>query len=96
MNMQVFAIAKVLGWGPPEADPKSSSQKQTEVTSEMVRCSLEPENPTKSGKSRGSNVRVHFKDTCETAHAIKGMHIRKDTKNLKDVTVQKRHVPFCP
>uniref|UniRef100_A0A8C9LUA0 Large ribosomal subunit protein uL22 n=1 Tax=Piliocolobus tephrosceles TaxID=591936 RepID=A0A8C9LUA0_9PRIM len=27
----------------------------------MVRYSLDPENPTKSCKSRGSNLRVHFK-----------------------------------
>ncbi|KAI4542921.1 hypothetical protein MG293_007047 [Ovis ammon polii] len=37
----------------------------------MVRYSLDPENPTKSCKSRGSNVRVHFKNTRETAQAIK-------------------------
>uniref|UniRef100_A0A8I5ZRW8 Large ribosomal subunit protein uL22 n=1 Tax=Rattus norvegicus TaxID=10116 RepID=A0A8I5ZRW8_RAT len=46
----------------------------------MVRYSLDPENPTKSCKSRGSNLRVHFKNTRETAQAIKGMHIRKATK----------------
>ncbi|XP_053765624.1 60S ribosomal protein L17-like [Panthera pardus] len=60
----------------------------------MVRCSLDPENPTKSCKSRGSNLRVHFKNTRETAQAIKGMHIRKATKYLKDVTFQKQCVPF--
>ncbi|TKC49695.1 hypothetical protein EI555_016865 [Monodon monoceros] len=37
----------------------------------MVRYSLDPENPTKSCKSRGSNLRVHFKNTHETAQAIK-------------------------
>nr|XP_058135509.1 large ribosomal subunit protein uL22-like [Dasypus novemcinctus] len=31
----------------------------------------------------------------ETAQAIKGMHIRKATKNLKDVTLQKQCMPFC-
>uniref|UniRef100_A0A8I3RZN9 Large ribosomal subunit protein uL22 n=1 Tax=Canis lupus familiaris TaxID=9615 RepID=A0A8I3RZN9_CANLF len=56
----------------------------------MVRYSLDPENPTKSCKSRGSNLRVHFKNTRETAQAIKGMHIRKATKYLKDVTLQKQ------
>ena len=60
----------------------------------MVRYSLDPENPTKSCKSRGSNLRVHFKNTRETAQAIKGMHIRKATKYLKDVTLQKQCVPF--
>ena len=60
----------------------------------MVRYSLDPENPTKSCKSRGSNLRVHFKNTRETTQAIKGMHIRKATKYLKDVTLKKQRVPF--
>uniref|UniRef100_H0XKY1 Large ribosomal subunit protein uL22 n=1 Tax=Otolemur garnettii TaxID=30611 RepID=H0XKY1_OTOGA len=60
----------------------------------MVLYSLDPENPTKSCKSRGSNLHVHFKNTCETAQAIKGMHIQKATKYLKDVTLKKQCVPF--
>ena len=60
----------------------------------MVCYSLDPENPTKSCKSRGSNLRVHFKNMHETAQAIKGMHIRKATKYLKDVILQKQCVPF--
>merc|ERR1711909_76768 len=32
--------------------------------------STEPENPTKSCKARGSYLRVHFKNTRETAQAI--------------------------
>ncbi|KAL0628394.1 60S ribosomal protein L17 [Plecturocebus cupreus] len=60
----------------------------------MVRYSLDTENPTKSCKSRGSNLHVHFKNACETAQAIKGVHIRKAMKYLKDVTLQKPRVPF--
>ncbi|XP_041625427.1 60S ribosomal protein L17-like [Vulpes lagopus] len=60
----------------------------------MVRYLLDPENPTKSRKSRGPNLLVHFKNTRETAQAIKGMHIRRATKYLKDVTLQKQRVPF--
>ncbi|XP_061269229.1 large ribosomal subunit protein uL22-like [Bos javanicus] len=60
----------------------------------MVRYSLDPETPTKSCKLRGSNLCVHFKNTCKTAQAIKGMHIRKATKYLKDVTLKKQCVPF--
>nr|XP_042113827.1 60S ribosomal protein L17-like [Peromyscus maniculatus bairdii] len=60
----------------------------------MVCYSLDPENPTKSCKSRGSNLRVPFKNTRETAQAIKGMHIRKATKYLKDFTLKKQCVPF--
>ncbi|XP_036099629.1 60S ribosomal protein L17-like, partial [Molossus molossus] len=61
----------------------------------MVCYSLDPENPTKSCKSRGSNLCVHFKNTRETAQAINGMYIRKATKYLKDVILQKQCVPFC-
>nr|ACN10694.1 60S ribosomal protein L17 [Salmo salar] len=50
--------------------------------------------PPTACKSRGSNLRVHFKNTRETAQAIKGMHIRKATKYLKDVTVKHQCVPF--
>ncbi|EHB14580.1 60S ribosomal protein L17 [Heterocephalus glaber] len=50
--------------------------------------------PHKSCKSRGLNLCVHFKNTGETAHAIKGMHIQKATKYLKDVTLKKQCVPF--
>uniref|UniRef100_A0A8C2VKY5 Large ribosomal subunit protein uL22 n=1 Tax=Chinchilla lanigera TaxID=34839 RepID=A0A8C2VKY5_CHILA len=60
----------------------------------MVRYSLDPENPTKSCKSRSSNLRVHFKNTHETAQAIKGVHIRNVTKYLKDVTLKKQCLPF--
>ncbi|XP_057555765.1 60S ribosomal protein L17-like [Hippopotamus amphibius kiboko] len=35
-----------------------------------------------------------FKNTCETAQAMKGMHIQKATKYLKDVTLQKQCVPL--
>uniref|UniRef100_A0A8C2V5F8 Large ribosomal subunit protein uL22 n=1 Tax=Chinchilla lanigera TaxID=34839 RepID=A0A8C2V5F8_CHILA len=60
----------------------------------MVRYSLDPENPTKSCKSRGSNLRVHCKNTRETAQAIEGVRIRKGTVYLKDVTLKKQCVPF--
>lgn len=60
----------------------------------MTRYSTDPENPTKSCKARGSNLRVHFKNTHETAVAIKGMHIRKANKYLKDVVAKKQIIPF--
>ncbi|XP_034526417.1 60S ribosomal protein L17-like [Ailuropoda melanoleuca] len=62
----------------------------------MVLYSLDPENPTKSCKSRGSNLRVHFKNTGETAQAIKGMPIREACRYLKDVPLQKPCGPFRP
>ncbi|EHH28552.1 hypothetical protein EGK_19014, partial [Macaca mulatta] len=38
---------------------------------------------------RGSNLHVHFKNTCETAKAMKALPIWKATKYRKDVTLQK-------
>merc|ERR1712071_172389 len=61
---------------------------------EMTKYSTEPENPTKSCKARGSYLRVHFKNTRETAQAIKKMHIRKAYRYLKDVVAMKQIVPF--
>merc|ERR1712179_457789 len=49
----------------------------------MTRYSLDPENATKSAKAMGSHLRVHFKNTRETAQAIKRMHLRRAVKYLK-------------
>uniref|UniRef100_A0A2K5ZHW7 Large ribosomal subunit protein uL22 n=1 Tax=Mandrillus leucophaeus TaxID=9568 RepID=A0A2K5ZHW7_MANLE len=54
----------------------------------MIRYSLDPGNSRKSCKSRGSSLRVHFKNTRETAQAVKGIH------EVSDVTLQKQCVPF--
>merc|ERR1712043_134135 len=51
----------------------------------MTRYSLDPENATKSAKAMGSHLRVHFKNTRETAQAIKRMHLRRAVKYLKNV-----------
>lgn len=37
---------------------------------------LEPTAPKKSCKSRGEDLRVHFKNTYEVARAIKGMTLQ--------------------
>merc|ERR1712180_264082 len=60
----------------------------------MGKYSTDPENPTKSCKARGSYLRVHFKNTRETAQAIKKMHIRKANRYLKDVLLKKQIIPF--
>ena len=43
---------------------------------------------------KGSILCFYFKNTHEITQAIKGMHIQKATKYLKDVTLKKQHVPF--
>uniref|UniRef100_A0A0D6QR22 50S ribosomal protein L22, chloroplastic n=1 Tax=Araucaria cunninghamii TaxID=56994 RepID=A0A0D6QR22_ARACU len=60
----------------------------------MVKYSREPENPTKSCKARGSDLRVHFKNTRETAMAIKKMQLAKAKSYLEDVLAHKQAVPF--
>jgi len=60
----------------------------------MGRYSAEPSNPAKSCKARGSNLRVHFKNTRETAQAIKKMPLRRATRYLKNVIGHRECVPF--
>ena len=43
---------------------------------------------------QGSNLRVHFKNTRETAQAIKAMPLHRATKYLKNVIAQKEIIPF--
>jgi len=60
----------------------------------MGKYSREPENSTKSCKAAGSDLRVHFKNTCVTANAIKKMSLKKAKKYLEDVMAKKQAVPF--
>ncbi|XP_047003533.1 60S ribosomal protein L17 [Schistocerca americana] len=60
----------------------------------MGRYSHEPDNATKSCKARGSNLRVHFKNTRETAMALRRMPLRRAVKYLKNVVEKKECVPF--
>nr|AAX62396.1 ribosomal protein L17 isoform A [Lysiphlebus testaceipes] len=50
--------------------------------------------PAKSCKARGSNLRVHFKNTHETARAIKNMSLKRAQRYLKAVIDFKECVPF--
>merc|ERR1712168_277846 len=60
----------------------------------MTRYSVDPENAARSCKTKGSDLRVHFKNTHETAAAIKGMHLHKATAYLKAVIQHQRCIPF--
>eukprot|EP00999_Lentomonas_sp_LEN2_P000860 NODE_1860_length_712_cov_24.627350_g1810_i0.p1 GENE.NODE_1860_length_712_cov_24.627350_g1810_i0~~NODE_1860_length_712_cov_24.627350_g1810_i0.p1 ORF type:complete len:177 (-),score=34.59 NODE_1860_length_712_cov_24.627350_g1810_i0:83-613(-) len=60
----------------------------------MGRYSKTVENPTKSCKTRGSYLRVHFKNTREAAMALKGMKLHKAQAYLEAVKEKKRCVPF--
>lgn len=60
----------------------------------MVRYSREPQNDVKSVKARGSDLRVHFKNTRESAAALKGLALPRAQKFLEDVLVKKDIIPF--
>lgn len=60
----------------------------------MARYASEAENLSKSAKARGSLLRVHFKNTRETAQAIKRMHLKRAMRYLKNVMERKEIVPF--
>merc|ERR1712021_270973 len=52
------------------------------------------ENEAESAKAKGSNLRVHFKNTRETCHAIRGMMLRKAQSYLQHVVEHKEAVAF--
>lgn len=60
----------------------------------MGRYSREPDVASKTCKARGSNLRVHFKNTRETAMAIKKMPLRRAQAYLKNVVNKKECIPF--
>ena len=45
-------------------------------------------------QAKGSDLRVHFKNSRETAMALKGRELAKAKKYLEDVIDHKRAVPF--
>ncbi|KAJ6849656.1 60S ribosomal protein L17 [Iris pallida] len=60
----------------------------------MVKYSRDPSNPTKSSKAMGQNLRVHFKNTRETAFAIRKLPLVKAKRYLEDVIAHKQAIPF--
>merc|ERR1712061_336139 len=72
----------------------SSTSFSCQQTSRYGRYAAEPDNATKAAKARGSNLRVHFKNTRETAQAIKKMPLSRASRYLKNVIAQKEIIPF--
>jgi len=48
----------------------------------------------KGCKANGNNIKVHFKNTRETASALKGMHLARAKRYLKNVIMKTEIVPF--
>ncbi|MFH4979653.1 hypothetical protein AB6A40_006362 [Gnathostoma spinigerum] len=59
-----------------------------------IHYSTQPENSTKSCKARSFDVRVHFKNTHETARALKRMPLKRAMRFLENVKEKKEIVPF--
>eukprot|EP00929_Paragymnodinium_shiwhaense_P083591 TRINITY_DN4460_c0_g1_i2.p1 TRINITY_DN4460_c0_g1~~TRINITY_DN4460_c0_g1_i2.p1 ORF type:complete len:186 (-),score=69.38 TRINITY_DN4460_c0_g1_i2:57-614(-) len=60
----------------------------------MVKYSREAANASKSCKARGSDLRVHYKNTYEAAQALKGMKLKAAQKYLQDVVEKKQCIPY--
>ncbi|KAJ1913149.1 60S ribosomal protein L17B [Tieghemiomyces parasiticus] len=60
----------------------------------MARYSATPANASKSAMTRGSYLRVHFKNTHETASVLNGLKLEKAIQYLKDVRAHRQCVPF--
>lgn len=60
----------------------------------MTNYSKKPADPTKTCYASGSYLRVHFKNTRETARAIRGMHLKKAISYMQRVIAREDIVPF--
>ncbi|CAK9095736.1 60S ribosomal protein L17 [Durusdinium trenchii] len=59
-----------------------------------IKYSRESKNPSKACKAQGVDLRVHYKNTYETAQAIKGMSLSTAKQYLQDVCEKKRCIVF--
>ena len=60
----------------------------------MGRYSTTPQDPLKSVCARGDDLRVHFKNTRETARVLKGMTYNRAVTFLRNVMEKKECVPY--
>merc|ERR1712225_137318 len=67
---------------------------RTETSTMVKEYARKPADEATFCKARGSDLRVHFKNTRETAMAIKNMSLDKAKRYLEDVIDKKRAVPF--
>jgi len=60
----------------------------------MVKYCRQPADSTKSAKCRASDLRAHFKNTYETARAMKGRTLKAALVYLDNVLEHKQIIPF--
>ena len=60
----------------------------------MVKYCRKSAEPTKSAQAKVNDLRAHYKNTYETAKAVKGMHIKKALTYYQNVIEHKQIIPF--
>ena len=60
----------------------------------MVHYSRKPQVASKAAHAKISNLKVHYKNTFNTANAIQGMELKKAQKYYRQVLAKTRCVPF--
>eukprot|EP01064_Diplonema_japonicum_P007784 TRINITY_DN1541_c0_g1_i1.p1 TRINITY_DN1541_c0_g1~~TRINITY_DN1541_c0_g1_i1.p1 ORF type:complete len:189 (+),score=33.72 TRINITY_DN1541_c0_g1_i1:61-627(+) len=60
----------------------------------MVKYCAKPKDETNSARAKGSDMRVHFKNTWQVVRVLRGMPMKKAQKYLEDVMEHKRCIPY--
>mmetsp|Transcript_4362 Transcript_4362/g.7366 ORF Transcript_4362/g.7366 Transcript_4362/m.7366 type:complete len:182 (-) Transcript_4362:302-847(-) len=60
----------------------------------MVKYSRQPAEPTKSAKCKVNDLRVHYKNTYETARACRGLYLLKAIEYMERTLEHKAIIPF--
>ena len=60
----------------------------------MPAYSAHPKDLDNSAKAKGSDLRIHFKNTWQVARTLRGMPLKKAQAYLEDVMEHKRCVPY--
>jgi large subunit ribosomal protein L17e len=60
----------------------------------MVKYCRQPAEPTKSAKSRVSDLRAHYKNCYETARFCKGMKVKAAIQHMDRVIAHTAIIPY--
>eukprot|EP01061_Rhynchopus_euleeides_P007935 TRINITY_DN16_c0_g3_i3.p1 TRINITY_DN16_c0_g3~~TRINITY_DN16_c0_g3_i3.p1 ORF type:complete len:213 (+),score=63.52 TRINITY_DN16_c0_g3_i3:73-639(+) len=60
----------------------------------MVKYCAQPKNADQAALAKGSDMRIHFKNTWQVARTLRGMTLKKAQKYLEDVLEHKRCIPY--
>jgi large subunit ribosomal protein L17e len=85
---------KKENWEEWEKGGEKRKKKKKEERMGKSTYTFEAKDAQSSAQARGSDLRVHFKNTREAARAINGMGLKKAQRFLKDVIDKKQIVPF--